>query len=195
MKFATILIWICILGMIACFGYEFCRVAAECGYHGIEAFKFSCWFFFQDGIGKVNTIMNSNCFYDKWQDAARALYEKSIEDSWLCGNISQEFFWQKRYERGGVKDMKEGECETIFYSTSFWERFFGLMLKKDFKHIMLFSFPKPSTVFIHSFFMRFTIDVICCDEKGHIIESFTLKPWRVKIVKGVKYIAERKTKK
>ncbi len=95
----------------------------------------------------------------------------------------------------GKKDMKEGECETIFYSTSFWERFFGLMFKKDFKHIMLFSFPKPSTVIIHSFFMRFTIDVICFDENVNLIKSFTLKPWRVKIVKGVKYIAERKSKK
>jgi len=91
--------------------------------------------------------------------------------------------------------MKEGECETIFYSTSFWERFFGLMFKKDFKGIMLFAFSKPSTVLIHSFFMRFTIDVICFDEKIRVIKSFTLKPWRVKIVKGVKYIAERKSKK
>jgi len=91
--------------------------------------------------------------------------------------------------------MKEGECETIFYSTSFWERFFGLMFKKDFKGIMLFVFSKPSTVFIHSFFMRFTIDVICFDDKVRVIKSFTLKPWRVKIVKGVKYITERKSKK
>ena len=91
--------------------------------------------------------------------------------------------------------MKEEKREPIFYSDSFWERFFGLMFKKDFKGIMLFAFSKPSTVFIHSFFMRFPIDVICFDDKIRVIESFTLKPWRVKIVKGVKYIAERKSKK
>jgi len=88
--------------------------------------------------------------------------------------------------------MKEKE---IIYADTSLKRSFGLMFKKDFEGIMLFSFPKPSTVFIHSFFMRFTIDVMCFDEKGHIIKLFTLKPWRVKIVKGVKYIAERKTKK
>ena len=87
------------------------------------------------------------------------------------------------------------ENREMIYSESFLRSFFGLMFKKDFKDIMLFSFPKPSTVIIHSFFMRFTIDVICFDENCHIIKSFTLKPWRVKIVKGVKYIAERKTKK
>ena len=83
----------------------------------------------------------------------------------------------------------------MIYSESFLRSFFGLMFKKDFKDIMLFSFPKPSTVLIHSFFMRFTIDVMCFDDDGNLIKSFTLKPWRVKIVKGVKYIVERKTKK
>jgi len=88
----TILIWVSILGMILCFGYEFHRVAAECGYHGIEAFKFSYWFFFRDGRGKVNEIMSSNCnFYDKWQDVARALYER--KEDYLCGHIPQEVFW------------------------------------------------------------------------------------------------------
>jgi len=83
----------------------------------------------------------------------------------------------------------------IIYADTFLKRVFGLMFKKDFEGIMLFSFPKPSTVLIHSFFMRFTIDVICFDNDYYLIKSFTLKPWRIAIVKGVKYIAERKSKK
>jgi len=83
----------------------------------------------------------------------------------------------------------------IIYADTFLKRVFGLMFKKDFEGIMLFSFPKPSTVLIHSFFMRFTIDVMCFDDDENLINSFTLKPWRVKIVRGVKYIAERKSKK
>lgn len=93
-----IIMWICILGMLVCIGYEFYHVAAECGYHGIEGFRFSYWFFFQDGRSRVNEIMSSNCnFYVKWQDAARALYEKSMADSCLSRNIGQEDFWQKRF--------------------------------------------------------------------------------------------------
>jgi len=88
--------------------------------------------------------------------------------------------------------MKE---KKIIYAGTSLKRFFGLMFKKDFEGTMLFSFPKPSTVFIHSFFMRFTIDVMCFDDNGNLIKSFTLKPWRIAIVKGVKYIAERKSKK
>jgi len=83
----------------------------------------------------------------------------------------------------------------VIYADTFPKRIIGLMFKKDFKDTMLFSFKKSSTVLIHSFFMRFTIDVICFDENVNLIKSFTLKPWRVKIVKGVKYIAERKNKK
>jgi len=97
----VIIMWICILGIIICIGYEFYHVAAECGYHGIEGFRFSYWFFFQDGRREVNEIMGSNCnFYEKWQDAARALYEKSIAESWLCGYIGREDFWQKRFYEG-----------------------------------------------------------------------------------------------
>jgi len=94
-----IIMWICILGMLVCIGYEFYHVAAECSYHGIEGLRFSYWFFFQDGRSRVNEIMNSNCnFYDKWQDAARALYER--KENYLCGHIPQEGFWsdvQKRF--------------------------------------------------------------------------------------------------
>jgi len=83
----------------------------------------------------------------------------------------------------------------VIYADTSPRRTFGLMFKKDFEGTMLFSFPKPTTVLIHSFFMRFTIDVICFDEDVNLIKSFTLKPWRIAIVKGVKYIAERKSKK
>ena len=88
----VIIMWICILGMLVCIGYEFYHVAAECGYHGIEGFRFSYWFFFQDGRSRVNEIMSSNYnFYVKWQDVARALYER--KGDYLCGHIPQEEFW------------------------------------------------------------------------------------------------------
>ena len=83
----------------------------------------------------------------------------------------------------------------IIYADTFLKRVFGLMFKKDFEGILLFSFKKPSIVLIHSFFMRFSIDVMCFNDNGNLIKSFTLNPWRVKIVKGVKYIVERKSKK
>ena len=63
--------------MLICIGYESYHVAAECGYHGIEGFRFSYWFFFQGGRSKVNEIMSSNCnLYENWQDAARTLFER-----------------------------------------------------------------------------------------------------------------------
>jgi len=78
--------------MLICIGYEFYHVAAECGYHGIEGFRFSYWFFFQGGRSRVNEIMSSNCnLYENWQDAARTLFER--KENYLCGHILQEGFW------------------------------------------------------------------------------------------------------
>lgn len=79
----------------------------------------------------------------------------------------------------------------IVHANSFFKRFKGLMLKKDFDSAMLFSNLRDSSV--HTLFMRFEIDVYFIDESLQIFDKVTLKPWRFyKPKKQAKYILETK---
>ena len=79
----------------------------------------------------------------------------------------------------------------ITYANSFYKRFKGLMLKKDFSDGLLFTNLKDSS--IHTLFMRFEIDVYFLDENLLIFEKTTLKPWKFyKPKKQAKYILETK---
>lgn len=72
---------------------------------------------------------------------------------------------------------------------SFFKRFFGLMGRKALGEGrgMLLS-PCGS---IHTFFMKFTIDVLYLDERNMVLYKETIKPWRVgAIVKGTKKVVE-----
>ena len=81
----------------------------------------------------------------------------------------------------------------VQYANTFLKRTFGLMFKKDFHGEMVFTFGKPTNLFIHTFFMRFDIDVMCYNEKSKLIKSAKLKPWQIRYVKNVKRFIEKKS--
>ena len=84
-------------------------------------------------------------------------------------------------------------CE-IIYADTFFKHFKGLMLKKDFDGVMVFT--NLTSADIHSCFMRFSIDVYFLDDDKRIIDKTTLKPWRYyKCRMKVSYIVETKEKK
>lgn len=82
----------------------------------------------------------------------------------------------------------------IIYADTFFKRFKGLMGKKDFDHIMVFTNLTDSS--IHSMFMRFEIDIYFVDKNGVIFDKVTLRPWKFyKPKKQAKYIIETEKNK
>jgi len=80
-------------------------------------------------------------------------------------------------------------------TTSFYDRFKGLLGRKEIKHDeALIIIPCNS---IHMFFMKFPIDVIFIDKNDRVCEIIqNIEPWRVsKIIKEAKYVIELKTGK
>lgn len=79
----------------------------------------------------------------------------------------------------------------IIYADTFFKRFLGLMGKKDFDYILVFTNLTDSS--IHTMFMRFEIDVYFIDEDKIVFDKVTLKPWRFyRPKKQAKYIIETK---
>lgn len=87
-----------------------------------------------------------------------------------------------------VLDNGVSEIE-LEMADSFCKRFFGLMGRKTLREGcgMLLS----SCGSVHTFFMKFTIDVLYLDEKNMVLYKETLRPWRLgKIVRGAKKVIE-----
>ena len=79
----------------------------------------------------------------------------------------------------------------IIYADTFFKRFLGLMGKKDFDYILVFTNLTDSS--IHTMFMRFEIDVYFIDEDKIVFDKVTLNPWRFyRPKKQAKYIIETK---
>lgn len=79
----------------------------------------------------------------------------------------------------------------IIYADTFLKRFIGLMGKKDFDGCLVFTNLVDSS--IHTFFMRFMIDVYFLDENKIIFDKVSLKPWRFyNPEKQAKFILETK---
>ena len=77
----------------------------------------------------------------------------------------------------------------IIYADTFFKRFKGLIGKKDFDHVLVFSNLTDSS--IHTMLMRFEIDVYFIDENRRVFDKATLKPWRFyKPERQAKYIIE-----
>jgi uncharacterized membrane protein (UPF0127 family) len=77
----------------------------------------------------------------------------------------------------------------IIYADTFFKRFKGLMGKKNFDYIMVFTNLTDSS--IHTMFMRFEIDIYFVDKNGVIFDKVTLRPWKFyKPKKQAKYIIE-----
>ena len=82
----------------------------------------------------------------------------------------------------------------IIYADTFFKRFKGLMLKKDFDHALVFTNLTDSS--IHTMFMRFEIDVYFIDENKTVFDKTSLKPWKFyKPKKQAKYIMETEKNK
>ena len=82
----------------------------------------------------------------------------------------------------------------IIYADTFFKRFKGLMGKKGFDHIMVFTNLTDSS--IHNMFMRFEIDIYFVDKNGVIFAKVTLRPWKFyKPKKQAKYIIETEKNK
>lgn len=79
----------------------------------------------------------------------------------------------------------------IMTADNFFNRFKGLMLKKDIDFAMLFSNLKDSSV--HTHFMRFDLDIYFLDENMTLFEKATLAPWKFhRPKKPATYILETK---
>jgi len=78
-------------------------------------------------------------------------------------------------------ELKKGDQTLIpkcWIADSFVSRFMGLMGKKEIPEGEAVCFPKCNSV--HTFFMRFSIDVIRLDAHGMVIDVVSgLKPWRM----------------
>ncbi|MDR1696137.1 MAG: DUF192 domain-containing protein [Endomicrobium sp.] len=83
------------------------------------------------------------------------------------------------YAIGNIKIIKAG---------NFWRKFCGFMLKKDAGCGLLFE----NCACVHTFFMRFDIDVLFLDKNGKTVQiKENVKPWRIVMpVKGAVSILE-----
>ena len=82
----------------------------------------------------------------------------------------------------------------IIYADTFFKRFKGLMGKKNFNNVLVFTNLADSG--IHTMFMRFEIDVYFADENKVVFFFFSLRPrkfYRPK--KQAKYIIETEKNK
>jgi uncharacterized membrane protein (UPF0127 family) len=76
----------------------------------------------------------------------------------------------------------------LFYAGSFWRRFRGLMFCPPKKGYGLILVPCNS---IHTFFMRFSLDVFFLDEMGRVLDiRWNLAPWRMAVCRGARMVVE-----
>ena len=65
---------------------------------------------------------------------------------------------------------------------SYWSRAMGLMFRKELskdKGLLIRFSPTLKSKTIHSFFMRFPLDLIFINEEKKIVEITSLKPWKI----------------
>ncbi|NLM46392.1 MAG: DUF192 domain-containing protein [Firmicutes bacterium] len=80
------------------------------------------------------------------------------------------------FARSGKEVVFTGRAKAAF---TFWQRFKGLMLKKTFPEDYDVLALAPCKA-IHTFFMRFTIDVVFLNKNKEIVALYpSLAPWRV----------------
>ena len=64
----------------------------------------------------------------------------------------------------------------VLRAYTFWKRFRGFMLKKSANYALLFDKCKS----VHTFFMRFNLDIVYLDEEKRIIKVIrSLKPFKI----------------
>ena len=95
-----------------------------------------------------------------------------------------------------IKNLKQFVVirRTVIARTPF-QQAIGLMFRKSIPHDygIWFEFDKPKTAVIHTFFMRFPIDIIFFGENQKVVRIVrNMKPWKVVKVEGVKEFLEVK---
>jgi uncharacterized protein len=77
----------------------------------------------------------------------------------------------------------------IHNAQTFWERLGGLLVRKPLiQNEALHLMPCNS---VHTFFMRYPIDVVFVDELGFVKKVVpNLKPWRIAMCKGARSVFE-----
>jgi uncharacterized membrane protein (UPF0127 family) len=79
----------------------------------------------------------------------------------------------------------------IQVADTFFKRFIGLMFRKDISPEEAVVFPNASA--IHTFFMRFPIDIVFADKNRKIIKICeNVRPWRVVACPNAYYAIECK---
>ena len=86
----------------------------------------------------------------------------------------------------------------IIFARTFLQQSIGLMFKKDIPHDygVFFEFKKPKNIVVHSYFMRFNLDIIFFGENQKVIKIVkNMEPWRVVKVGSAKGFLETKSKR
>jgi uncharacterized membrane protein (UPF0127 family) len=95
-------------------------------------------------------------------------------------------------ERGNSAPTRKSEQPDMQYASTFREKVVGLMFRKDFLGKMIFKFPQPCTLIVHTFFMRFAIHIRFYN-KNHLVRECDMKPWRTTVVRNVDCFVEEKS--
>jgi len=77
---------------------------------------------------------------------------------------------------------------TFRVASSFMDRLVGLLSRKNLPVDTGMFFPKCSAV--HTFGMRFSIDVLFIDAEGRVIKIVTMNPWRIQSARGASSVLE-----
>ncbi|MCD6522785.1 MAG: DUF192 domain-containing protein [Candidatus Diapherotrites archaeon] len=89
---------------------------------------------------------------------------------------------------------------SIEFAHTPWQKFKGLMLRKDFDGALIFVLNRKTRIgaSIHTMFMRFPIDILFLDEKHRVVDiARNVKPWTLNITpkKPCRFVIEMKAGK
>jgi uncharacterized protein len=88
-----------------------------------------------------------------------------------------------------MAELEELSLDNMHRAKGFWQRLRGLMFFKSYPYDKPLLFEHCSS--IHTFFMRFPIDVVFLDKDRRFIKTCKqVKPWRVCICFGSYYVIE-----
>lgn len=84
----------------------------------------------------------------------------------------------------------------LIISSGFFKNMKGLAFRDDFKGECIFEVERPGAIMIHTFFMRFPVDITVLGKNDEVIKEIkNLQPWRLKFIWGkVHKTIERKSK-
>ena len=94
-------------------------------------------------------------------------------------------------ERGNSAPTRKSDRCSTQYATTLWQRTLGLMFREDFDGELIFKFKKPCTIFVHSFFMKFSIRIKFYN-KNRFIKKCDMQPWQIIIVRNIDCFVEEK---